>query len=88
MRLRLQNVGEELIHLSALSLDPSGLVKFGDRLGTFVEQYRIYAHILYLRNDFIRFSGYRPCGANLFHEVTSKTEYNSPSIASGQSQIH
>lgn len=88
MRLRLQNVGEELIHLSALNLDRSGLVKVGDCLGTFVEQYRIYAHILYLCNDFIRFSGYRPCRANLFHEMTSQNDSNSPSIASGQSQIH
>jgi hypothetical protein len=88
MRLRLQNVGEELIHLSAPNLDLSGLLKVGDRLGTFVEQYRIYAHILYLRNDFIRFSGYWPCRANLFHGVTSQNESNSPSIASGQAQIH
>lgn len=88
MRLRLQNVGEELIHLSALNLDPSDLVKVGDRLGTFVGQYRIYAHILYLRSEFIRYSGYRPRKASLFHEVTSQNESNSPSIASGQSQIH
>ena len=52
MRLRLQNVGEELVHLSALNLEISGPVKFGDRLGTFVEQYHRHTHILYLRNDY------------------------------------